>query len=417
MMLFLIFLIITNLSFGGEKVHELVLENGVKILVKKTHGKGIVSGVLFIRSGVHGETKRGLTNLVAILLTKGTKDYDSYSIASTFEDYGGSISATGTDDYVEISFSTKIEGIHRALKVIQSMLYHPAFNQEDIDREKNNIIAAIRSKRERGMELAMEHLRRLTFDGMDYSVSPLGSEEDVRSITRQMVLERWKEILKGENVVVSIVGDFGDAPIEDMLRGVFSGIPDGRYDTQQKDVYVESNAVERVKRPGAQATVLCAFNAQLIKDKDYFAFKVLNGVLGDGMTSKLFKELREKKGYAYATYSYYPTRLFSPRMFAYVGTSPNKAESALEDLLRTVMSSDIREEDVKLAKDKLVGDFLLDHQTRLRQAWYLGFYEVMGLGWKIDQEYAERIKEVSLNDLLRIQKEYLDKYNCVIVEP
>ncbi|MFN3814430.1 MAG: M16 family metallopeptidase [Aquificaceae bacterium] len=398
-------------------MHELVLENGVKILIKKTRGKGIVSGVIFIKSGVHGETKRGLTNLVSVLLTKRTKDYDSYRIASTFEDYGGSISSVGTDDYVEVSFSTKMEGLDEALKVVQSMLYYSAFDQEDIDREKDNIITAIRSKRESGMELAMEHLRRLTFGVMDYSVSPLGSEEDVSSITRQMVVERWKEVLKGGNVVVSIVGDIGDVPVEDMLRGVFSGIPGGMYNFEQKDVYVESNAVVRVKRPGAQATVLCAFNASFIKDNDYFAFRVLNGVLGNGMTSKLFKELREKRGYAYAKYSYYPTRLFSPRMFAYVGTSPDKAESVLKDLLETVRSSHITEEDVKLAKDKIIGDFLLDHQTRLRQAWYLGFYEVMGMGWKIDQEYPERVKEVSLKDLLRIQKEYLDKYNCVIVEP
>ncbi len=418
MIALLFLLMLFTLSFGGGKVHELVLDNGVKILMKETHGSGIVSGVIFIKSGVHGEKKRGLTYLTALLLTKGTKKYTSYDIASAFEDYGGSISASATDDYVEIDFATKVEGLKRGLEVLQSMLYEPAFNQEDLSREKMNVINAIRSKRERGMDFAMEHLRALTFKGTAYEVSPLGKEEDVNSISREDVIKRWGEILKGEDVVVSIVGDFKAQQVESMIKEAFSKVPSGAYKGfEQKDVYIEADEIQRVKRPGAQATVLCAFNAPSIKSQDAFTFKVLTSALGSGMTSKLFKELREKRGYAYATYAYYPTRYFSPRMFAYVGTSPEKGESALKDLIKVVQSSELTEEDVKLAKSKIIGDFLLDHQTRLKQAWYLGFYEIMGFGWKMDQMYPDKIAKVSFEDVVKLQKEYLKKYQCVLVEP
>jgi predicted Zn-dependent peptidase len=417
MSVLLLILIFLTLSFGGEKVHSLVLDNGVRLIIKETHGKGIVAGVIFIKSGVHGESKKGITNLITTLLTKGTKKYSSYDIASAFEDYGGSISANTTDDYVEIAFATKVEGLQRGLEVIRSMLYQPAFNEEDISREKTNIITAIRSKRERGYELAMEHLRALTFKGTDYEVSPLGKEEDIKSITKDDLINRWEDLLKGGNIVVSIVGDIQPEKVKRMIEPLFSEIPAGTFDMGAKDTYIQTDQVQKVTRPGAQATLLCAFNAPKMVDKDYYSFKVLVSALGNGMTSKLFKELREKKGYAYATYAYYPTRYFSPRMFAYVGTSPEKSQPALEDLVKVVQSSELTEEDVKLAKSKLVGDFLLDHQTRLKQAWYLGFYEIMGLGWKMDELYPEKIEKVSYQEVVDAQKKYLGKHQCVVVEP
>lgn len=413
----LFILIFLTLSFGGEKVHSVVLDNGVRLIIKQTHGKGIVAGVIFIKSGVHGESKKGITNLITTLITKGTKKYSSYDIASAFEDYGGGISANTSDDYVEIAFATKVEGLQRGFEVIRSMLYEPAFNEEDISREKTNIISAIRSRRERGYELAMEHLRALTFKGTDYEVSPLGKEEDIKSITKEDLINRWKDLLKGGSVVVSIVGDIRPEKVEPMIKPLFLEMPTGAFDLGKKDVYIQTNQVQKVKRPGAQTTLLCAFNAPKVEDKDYYNFKVFVSALGNGMTSKLFKELREKKGYAYATYAYYPTRLFSPRMFAYVGTSPEKSQSALEDLIKVVQSSELTQEDVKLAKSKLVGDFLLDHQTRLKQAWYLGFYEIMGLGWKMDELYPEKVESVSYQDVLEVQKKYLAKHQCVVVEP
>ena len=413
----ILLLFFLSLSFGGAKVEEHTLSNGVKLIIKETKGKGIVSGVIFIKSGTHGEDKRGLTSLTASLLTKGTKSFDSYQIASTFEDYGGSIYASAADDYVEIGFSTKVEGLHKALAVIKSILTEPLFSEQDLQREKRNALQAIRSRRERGHELAMDHLRRLTYRGSNYEVGPLGLEEDVKEIKREDLLKRWQEILKAENIVVSLVGDFDKESIMGELRKAFEGLPGGRYQLRIKDVPMERDLLERVKRPGSQATVLCAFDAPPFLSEEYFAFKVLDALLGDGMTSKLFKELREKKGYAYAVYSTYPTRLSSPRLIAYIGTSPEKKEDALEDLIRVIKNVEITPEDVELAKNKIVGDFLLAHQTRLRQAWYLGFFEIMGFGWRMDEEYPERIRSVSLEQVKKVKEKYLKIHHCTVVEP
>jgi len=263
----------------------------------------------------------------------------------------------------------------------------------------------------------MENLRKLTYKGTPYETSPLGTEESVGKIRKEDLTRRLEELRRGGNIVISIAGDMPAEEALPLIEKTFSSFPEGKLKIEEEENRIEKEEVIRVKREGTQATILCAFNAPSRKSNDYFTFKVFSSALGEGMTSKLFKELREKRGYAYATYAFYPTRLSSPRLFAYIGTSPEKKENALRDLIKVVKDPKLKEEDIEIARRKIVGDFLLDHQTRLRQAWYLGFYEVMGLGWKMDQEFPKRIEEVTPEDVNRAIVEYIDKYHCVVVEP
>ncbi len=406
---------------GKQSVEEDIvtetLDNGVTIIAKSTKGEGIVAGTIFLRGGLHGEKKRGITNLTVSLLTKGSKNFSSYEIASSFEDYGGFIYTSSADDFSEIGFATKVEGLEKAVAVIEDILFNPSFSREDMEREKMNIIASIRSKKERGMSYAMEHLRKLTYKGTPYETTSLGTEEDVKSITREEVIERWKELLRGGNIVVSLVGDMPAERMIELFKPVFSKIPEGKIEMNTENKQIDKTEIINVKREGTQTTILCAFNAPEKVSEDYFSFKVLNSLLGDGMTSKLHRELREKRGYAYATYSFYPTRYSSPRMFAYIGTSPEKKDMALRDMIEVIKRPEFSEEDVEVAINKIVGDFLLDHQTRNRQSWYLGFYETMGMGWQMDKKYPEKIRKVKKEDIDRVIKEYINNYHCVVVGP
>ncbi len=414
----LLLALVILVSTGGSVVVEHRLDNGVRIIVKETKGKGIVSGVVFFKGGQKGEEKAGVTHLLFTLLLKGSKRFpSSYEVSLPFEKYGGYIYSSSADDFSEIGFSTKVEGLDEALEVLEDVIKNPLLREEDLERERKNAIIAIRSKRERGMEFAMEHLRRLTYKGTPYETSPLGTEESVKGITREDLLKRLDQIRRGGNIVVSVVGDLEAEEVIERISSIFEDLPPGGLAEEGILNPIKEDKVVRVKREGTQATILCAFNGPPKDSEDYFAFKVLASVLGDGMTSKLFAELREKRGYAYATYAFYPTRVHSPRLFAYIGTSPEKKEEALRDLIAIIRNSDITEEDVDIAKNKIVGDFLLDHQTRIRQAWYLGFYEVMGLGWRMDAEYPDRIREVTLEEVKAVAKEYINRYHCVVVEP
>ncbi len=417
-MIILLFLLIIASSVYGGSVVEKTLNNGIKVIVKETKGKGIVSGVVFFKGGQNGEKKRGETHLLFTLLLKGSKGFpSSYEVSLPFEKLGGYIYSSSGADFSEVGFATKVEGFKKALEVIRDVIDNPLFREEDLEREKLNTIVAIRSKKERGMDLAMDILRKVTYKGTPYESSPLGEEESVKDIGVEDLKRRLGEIRRGGSMVISLVGDM---PAEEMIKEVeefFSHIEGGEVKLAENMNPIEKTEVVEEKREGTQTTILCAFNAPPRTTRDYFAFKVLSSALGEGMTSVLFRELREKKGYAYATYAFYPTRYSSPRLFAYIGTSPEKGNSALKDMVDLIRRSALSEEDVEIAKNKIVGDYLLDRQVRQRQAWYMGFYEVMGLGWEMDREFPERIKEVSLDDIKEAVKKYIDEYHCVVVKP
>ncbi|NPA32503.1 MAG: insulinase family protein [Aquificae bacterium] len=413
-----LFFVLLWFVFGGEVVVEKTLKNGVKVILKETEGKGIVSGVVFVKGGQHKEKKRGETLLLFTMLLKGSERFpDSFSVSYPFEKYGGYVFSTSSDDFSEIGFSTKVEGLEEALEVLGDVLMRPLIKEDVLEVEKRNQVMALRSKLESGMAFAYEELRKLTYRGTPYETSPLGREEDVMSVRREDLFRRLGEIRRGKNVVVVLVGDFRAGEVLPLVERVFSEIPEGEFELLKVESRIKESEVRRVKRPGTQATILCAFNAPPKESDDYFAFKVFNSLLGEGMTSRLFRRLREEKGYAYATYSFYPTRYTAPRLFAYVGTSPQKKEDALRDLIQTVSEGDVKPEEVEIAKRKIVGDFLLDHETRLRQAWYLGFFEVMGFGWRMDEEYPKRIQRVSERDVESAHGRYIDFHHCVVVEP
>ncbi len=414
----LLMFILSLLSISGGKVVEKELKNGSKIIIEQTKGEGIVAGILFLKGGQHGEKLKGETNLLFTLLLKGSKRFPtSYEVSLPFEKYGGQIYASSGEDFSEIGFTTTVEGLKEAFEVLKDILSNPLFKEEDLEREKRNTIVAIRSKRERGFSFAMEHLRKLTYKGSPYEISPSGLEEDISKVKREDLIRRMKEVIVGGNAVLVLVGDFKKEDVLPLAEELLTSLPEGNIELfSSRDVPKEDKVV-KVKREGTQATVLCAFGAPPKDSDEYYAFKVFTSLLGDGMTSLLFKELRERKGYAYATFAFYPTRYAMPRLFAYVGTSPEKSESALADLIDIVKNPNFSEEDIKIAKNKIVGDFLLDHQTRLRRAWYLGFYEVMGLGWETDKKYTERIMGVSEKEIKGVIERYIKNHHCVVVEP
>jgi predicted Zn-dependent peptidase len=148
--------------------------------------------------------------------------------------------------------------------------------------------------------------------------------------------------------------------------------------------------------------------------------KVLNGILGSGFTSRLFQELREKRGLAYAVGSFFPTRINMGRFIAYIGTAPQKTEEAVKGIEKVVMEVEkgISEEEIQIAKEKIVGSFLLEHQTRAKQAWYIGWFETIGLGYEMDKKYPEKINKVKKEDIYEAWKNYIPLgYRCVIVKP
>ncbi len=420
--LMVVFVLLITQTYGGERVIKEVLNNGVTVIFKETKGMGIIAGSIFIRGGSieDPEGKKGLTNLTVGMLIKGSKNFSAFDISKVFEDSGGYIGTSTAEEYSTIEFALRTKDFSKALKVIKDILYNPTFPEDKLSLEKKNVIASIKAKKEEGFSYAYDALRKEAYKGTPYQYSPAGEIEDVENISREDLLKRWKELLEGKRFVVAIVGDIHFSDIEKELKEVFEKMDKGSFSYPKYTYNIKGESCKTLKREGAQSTILVAYNAPVASEKEYFAMKVLNGIIGSGFTSRLFQELREKRGLAYAVGSFFPTRINMGRLIAYIGTAPEKTEESLNGIREVIKNVEkgISDDEIKTAKEKIVGHFLLDHQTRAKQSWYLGWFETIGLGYEMDEKYTDKINSVSKEEIMEAYKKFIPEGNvCVIVRP
>jgi zinc protease len=147
-----------------------------------------------------------------------------------------------------------------------------------------------------------------------------------------------------------------------------------------------------------------------VTDPDYSALKLASTYLGNGMSSRLFVELREKLGLAYDTSAFFPTRLGPAPFVAYIGTAPENAQQALAGLLREVerlSSQPLTPEELQTSQNKLLGQYALSKQTNAQVAQIFGWYEILGLGPTFDLEFQRAIATVTAEDICLAAERYL----------
>lgn len=376
----------------------------------------IVAINIFLKDGAVNETIKGLTNVTTSLMGKKTTSKTSQEINEIFENVGGFLRFKTYGDFITISIATKKANIKESMDTLKDVLTNSVFEEETLEIEKQNVLSTLKSRKERPFDFAFDNLRKILYKNTPYEISSLGTEESVKSISIKDVQERYFDILKKDYIASVVADNLEDKDIENIksLLDIFSK----SQETPPTNLCpkVDKDEVINIKRGGAQASIMCGYDAPLPKDKkEYFAFKVLNAMLGNGMSSILFKILREEKGYAYAVNSSISTNLYCSKMIAYIGTSIEKSDNALKDLNDIIKNLNIKEEDIDLAKQKLIGNFSLEHQTRFSKSYAIGYFELIGLGKDTIFEYENLIKSVTKKDIEDVYKTYINHHKCVVV--
>jgi predicted Zn-dependent peptidase len=169
-----------------------------------------------------------------------------------------------------------------------------------------------------------------------------------------------------------------------------------------------------------QAIVMVGYPAASVKHPAYAALKLINTYLGNGLSSRLFVELREKRGLAYDVSAFYPTRLGPSQFVAYIGTAPENTATALEGLrfeVERLQETVLSDEELQSAKNKLLGQYALGKQTNAQIAQLLGWYEILGLGVEYDQEFQDMVAAVTVLDAEAVAQEFFHKPYISLLGP
>ncbi|MEO0770679.1 MAG: pitrilysin family protein, partial [Cyanobacteria bacterium J06649_4] len=169
-----------------------------------------------------------------------------------------------------------------------------------------------------------------------------------------------------------------------------------------------------------QAFVILGYLADAVSGSDYAALKLMSTYLGNGLSSRLFVELREKQGLAYDVSAFYPTRLSTSQFVAYIGTAPENVPVALNGLrqeLARLKTTPLSEAELQVSKNKILGQYALGKQTNGQIAQTLGWYEVLGLGMEFDEAFPQAIAAVTIADVQAAAQRCLVEQSMSVLGP
>ncbi|HIK46635.1 MAG TPA: insulinase family protein [Leptolyngbyaceae cyanobacterium M65_K2018_010] len=373
----------------------------------------IISARLFIRTGSAFETPQnaGLVSFLMGLLTKGTTTLSSLEIAERVESVGASLSTDAAPDYSVVSLKTVSADFEAIFSLAVSLLRDPSFPAAEIDLEQRLTLQQIRSMQEQPFTVAFNQLRQDMYGPHPYALPAIGTEASLANLDQAQLFAFHQRHFRPDNLVVSIVGRISvEAAVEQVQRRLGDwGRPESARPEVTFPVVNPAHTCALAAQETNQAIVMVGYPAAPVKHPAYAALKVVNTYLGNGLSSRLFVELREKRGLAYDVSAFYPTRLGLSQFVAYMGTAPDNAAVALAGLRHEVerlKDTLLTEDELQAAKNKLLGQYALGKQTNAQLAQLLGWYEILGLGVEFDQEFPDMVAGVTVLDAEAVAQEF-----------
>jgi predicted Zn-dependent peptidase len=399
------------------------LDNGLTVVVRENPAAPVVALTLFLGAGSRDESAAtsGVSALLGRVLVKGTRSRPALALAQVAEDAGGALESAADQEYAEL----RTRGLARHWRTLLDLLHDvataPAFAPEEIERERETLLAQIRGLEDQPFQVANRLLSRALFGEHPYGLPVSGSPDTIRRLTRDDLVRHFETSTAPERMVLAISGQVAAADVLDEAARVFGDLP-RRAPVPALPPPPARPATPRLRetRPIHQTQVLVGFLAPPIDHRDHLPLKLANAILGGGMSGRLFRTLRDEGGLAYAVGSFYPTRREASRVVVYIGTAPNNREPAEDGMLREL--GRLRDEPVpaeELARSKayLAGSFDLDLRTNDRQSFYRGFFELMGVGHEYVQGYHGRLEAVTAADVQHVARRHLTEPTVVVVGP
>jgi len=407
------------------KIERIKLDNGITLLMREDKRLPAVSIQACFLGGVRFEDEgnSGITNLMASMLTKGTKTLSSKQIAERLESMGASLSSYGGNNSFGASMKIMKEDLDEGFKIFSECILKPAFSNDELKIEKEKALAAIRAQREDIFRTGSKLLRETLFKVHPYRFQSIGNKESVEALTSEHLKTYHKKLAVGENMVLAV---FGDAEKNDLINSINKHFKTMRIANKPILENIQEPLLENVREqniymPKEQTLVLFGFSGITIYDKDRHVFEVLSSILS-GDAGRLFKTIRQEYGQAYTTGAY-PMFGLDPGYFViYAAIAQENAQDVKAQILNQLsllLQEPVKDEEIDMAKKQLVSLKKMGLQTNSQLAFQCCLDELYGLGYDNYTNYSEKISAVTKGDIMRVAKKYLspDKYAYISISP
>ncbi len=400
---------------------KIYLSNNIPVILKENK-ETPRTAVCFYYKITKPEEKAGEYSLISRLLSQGTKTRSAEELAQELDENAIECFSEMKQDYIRIKALCLNEDVEKCLDLMADMALNSTL--EDIEKEKIKLKGEIQAELDSPRAKAVDAYYRNIYQGHVYGNTFSKILEDIDSIGFEEIKSLYGCLLNDSAKVISVAGDFEEEKITELLNRYFKEAKNGQEKESQITVPVlsENKFVKLAKDDASQAQILMGWHFPPIFSEDYPAILLLNTILGaSGLSSRLFVELRDKKGLAYVVRSGYETFEKSANFSVYIATEPKNIRTSLEMFnveLEKIKNIPVSEQELENAKKNLLGkrEFILE--TNLQQASQIGFYEDKGLGCDFEEKLVEKIKNVSIKEIQKAADNYIkDPHVLVVLAP
>jgi predicted Zn-dependent peptidase len=355
------------------------LDSGERVISERiSHVRSVAIG-FWIRAGSRDEKpdRAGVSHFLEHLLFKGTRSYSAQEIAEIFDTLGGELNAATSREHTVVYARVPDERLETALDVMGEMVFAPAFN--DLDSEREVVLEEIAMVEDTPQDLVHDLISEATFGNHPLGRPVIGRSEVISSITRRSVSAYHRAMYAPGNIVVSAAGNLQH---DHLLRLIEKAQRKAAAPPAKKGPRVRA-ALVRTPAPGVrfqrkdteQYHVCVAAPGISRSDPRRFAASLLDGILGGSASSRLFQEIREKRGMAYAVYSFASQYSDTGQIGIYLGTREENVASCLEiatEQIAEIAAGNLRDDEIKRAKENLRGRIMLSMESTANRMSRLG---------------------------------------------
>ena len=399
-----------------------VLDNGIVLLTSEQKALPMVSIELLIDAGSRYDApnQEGQANLVAKLLTYGTKRRTALQINETLDFLGASLSTGCSDDFASVSMTILKKDLTTGLELLGDILINSTFPQQEIERQKQSVIASIKARDESPGDIAQRRFAAALFPQSPYGRPVEGTETSVKGIQQKSLREFYERYYRPNRSILAVVGDVSEQESTQALNQAFrswrKGEPGGK---PLVPSVIGSSQVIRVNKDLTQANIMMGHEGVPRNHPDYYAIQVMNYILGGGgFSSRAMDSIRNERGLAYSVYSHFGAEKSHGTFVFVMQTKNDTAEEAIRiarEEIRRMREQPVTDQELDDAKNYLTGSFPLRLDTNHKVASFLAQVEFFQLGLDYPDRYADLIRKVTREDVQRVAKAYLHPEKLITV--
>lgn len=399
-------------------LHKIKLNNGINLITKINKKTPRIAFTLYLKINEQ-EKYSGLYSLLNRLFFQGSKKYSSIELANILEENAIECYSNLKADSLQFKIFCLNDDFDLALDILSEIIKNSTF--EELEKEKIKLKGEIEARLDSPRNVAYDAFYRNLYKNHHYGNTMTKTLENLDKIQKADILEAYNKIISSSQKVMSVVGDFNRDKVLKTINDKFNYLENQEVESKIDEVSLNEEKIIKIEKDDvAQAQIILGYLCESYQSEDYAPILVMNTLLGAcGLSSRLFLELRDKKGLAYVVRSSYEVYSKSANINVYIATHPNNIKTSIEGFLfeiARVKKTDITEEELENAKNNILGKRNFYYETNILESSMYSGFEINDLGFDYEEEFIEKIKNVKIQDIKKVADKYFnDKFVLTVL--